>query len=292
MKKDYYALFAAHHRKLIGNIDQLAQQAEADVLNTPELLTYLWEYLIPHAQGEEATLYKRADTLPGGRAIVQPMSDEHTVIIQHIRDVQHVFETGEDRSLKSVLQTLRETIHAHFRKEEDVLIPLLQDHLSPAAFGELVEAAHDREGQTKPSDIKRCMDMDHRRVDRLITSFSTVRQNDLGKAAPVFAQVRTHLIRHITWEEDLLFPAFEAKTGMHGTGPTAVMRQEHEQVKAAIEHIMRLLEARQTAGIEPVEQDLINVLTAHNQKEEQILYPMMNQRLSASERNEMLAKMG
>jgi hypothetical protein len=38
-------LFAAHHRKLIGNIDQLAQQAEADVLHTPELLTYLWEYL-------------------------------------------------------------------------------------------------------------------------------------------------------------------------------------------------------------------------------------------------------
>ena len=70
MKKDYYALFAEHHHKLIRNIDQLAQQAEADVLNTPELLTYFWEYLIPHAQGEEATLYKRADTLPGGHTIV------------------------------------------------------------------------------------------------------------------------------------------------------------------------------------------------------------------------------
>lgn len=292
MKKDYYALFAAHHRKLIGNIDQLTQQAEADVLHTPELLTYLWEYLIPHAHGEEATLYKRADTLPGGHAIVQPMSDEHAVIIQHIRDVQRAFETGEDGRLKTILQTLRETLHAHFRKEEDVLIPLLQEHLSPAAFGELVEAAHDTEGETKPSDIKRCMDMDHRRLDRLIKTFSTARRDGLGKAVPLFAQVRTHLLRHISWEEDLLFPAFEAKTGMHDTGPTAVMRQEHEQVKAAMEQIAGLLEARQAAGIEPVEQDLVHVLSVHNQKEEQILYPLINQRLSVSERNEILAKMG
>jgi len=39
MEKDYYALLAAHHCRLIGNVDQLGKHAKEDVLNTPERVT-------------------------------------------------------------------------------------------------------------------------------------------------------------------------------------------------------------------------------------------------------------
>ena len=74
MEKDYYALFAARHYRLISStIDELGRRADEDVLHTPELLTCLWEQLVPYARGEEVTLYKRAETLPGGSTLVQPM---------------------------------------------------------------------------------------------------------------------------------------------------------------------------------------------------------------------------
>jgi iron-sulfur cluster repair protein YtfE (RIC family) len=291
MEKEYYALFAAHHQRLIRTLDELGKRAEEDVLNTPELLAFLWERLIPHAQGEEATLYKHADTLPSGSAIVRPMLNEHQTIIQQIREVGKLFETHRDAEQKNTLHALLTLVHAHFQKEEDKLIPLLRRYLTPEAFGALIEEAHKIEQAMKPSDIKRFMDTDHRRVDRILEEFSMLKHRALSQARTLFTHSKSGLLRHIVWEEDLLFPSLEVKTGMHGTGPTAVMRQEHAQIKAALERIEQLLNAGELKAIDTAEQELVSLLTVHNQKEERILYPMMNQSLSAQERYELLENM-
>jgi iron-sulfur cluster repair protein YtfE (RIC family) len=291
MEKDYYELFAAHHRRLISKVDDLGKQAAEESLNTPELLTYLWEYLVPHAQGEEATLYQRAATLPGGNPLVQEMSGEHKVIVQHIRDLGQLFETQQDTEVQRVLHALLTFIHAHFHKEEELLIPLLRKYLTGDEFGTLIEETHKVERDVRPSDIKRFMDVDHRRIDRIIEAFSTLKRSDFGKAVALFARGKTGLLQHIRWEEDLLFPAFEEKTNMHDSGPTMVMRQEHAQIKAVLERIDGLLAAGKLNDCEPVTQELTSTLAMHNQKEELILYPMINRSLSAQERTELLNKM-
>jgi iron-sulfur cluster repair protein YtfE (RIC family) len=291
MEKDYYALFAAHHRRLIGTIDNLGRRVEDDILNTPELLTYLWEALIPHAQGEEGTLYKRAETLPGGPALVGPMSSEHETIVQRLHELGQRFEQGEDTEFQRTLHSLLQLIHEHFQKEEEVLTPLLQQHLSPEEFGALIEEAHRVERQAKPSDVQRFMDTDHRRIDRLIELFSAHKGSDLTQATALLTRARATLLRHIRWEEELLFPAFEDKTRLRETGPTVIMRQEHVRIKAAMEQIAGVLEAGASAGLEAAEQELAGVLAVHNRKEETILYPMINKSLSASERSKLLDKM-
>ena len=47
-----------------------------------------------------------------------------------------------------------------------------------------------------------------------------------------FEKFKFGLHRHIAWEEEILFPLFEEKTGMTDGGPTFVMREEHRQIKA------------------------------------------------------------
>jgi hemerythrin-like domain-containing protein len=291
MEQEYYALFTAHHRRLINTLGGLSKRVGDDIAHTPELLTYLCEHLLPHARAEEATLYRRAVTLPGGNALVSSMTREHETIVEQVRELGALFEAHEDDTLHDVLRSLVELIYAHFQQEEDALIPLLRQHLTSTEFGLLMEETHRTERDRKPSDIQRFMDMDHCRADRLLRDFSTLKRRDLKQAAAAFASGKERLLRHIVWEEDLLFPAFEDKTGMHDTGPTLVMRQEHVQIKAALERMTALLEAGTGAELDVVEQELVSVLTVHNKKEETILYPMINKSVSAQERNELLEKM-
>lgn len=291
MEQDYYARFAAHHRTLIENLGPLVARVHEDVLNTPELLTYLWERLVPHAQAEEATLYRRAATLPGGRAMVEPLIKEHEVIVARTDELGNLFEVGQDTLVREVLHCVWELIQKHFQKEEAVLIPLLQKSETPEGFRALIEEAHGVEDELRPSDIKRVMDTDHRRIDRILAALSVVPPSDLGQATTLLNRGRAGLLRHIYWEEDLLFPAFEAKTKTHDTGPTAVMRQEHVQIKAAMERIAGSLDAGDWAGTSAAEEELRHILTIHNQKEERILYPLINKSLSTQERQDILTKM-
>jgi iron-sulfur cluster repair protein YtfE (RIC family) len=213
------------------------------------------------------------------------------MIVEQVHELGGLFAAREDDALQNVLRSLVELMYAHFQQEEDALIPLLRQYLTSEEFGRLIEETHRTERAEKPSDLKRFMDMDHCRVDRLLYDFSTLRRRDRKQATAVFASGRERLLQHIAWEEDLLFPAFEDKTGMHDTGPTHAMRQEHAQIKAALEQIATMLETGTEADLVAVEQELVGVLMAHNKKEETILYPTINKSLSAQERSVLLEKM-
>lgn len=133
-----------------------------------------------------------------------------------------------------------------------------------------------------------------------ITSFMSKDHDELdgalerarGEADPVEAKrflsrFVDGLKAHIGWEEDILFPAFEEKTGLQDSGPTAVMRLEHRRIEELLD---ALGESFGTAQVEAHLASLIDVLTAHNQKEEDILYPWLDRSLSASEVADMLAR--
>ncbi len=138
--------------------------------------------------------------------------------------------------------------------------------------------------------ITNFMGQDHDRLDGLVTEFQATKGSDLGKAKDFFSEFKRGLQRHIVWEEEILFPLFEHRTGMEDRGPTAVMRTEHRQIKDFLEQIHDRI-AKGETNTDEFERGLLAVLSAHNKKEETILYPWIDQSLSDQEAEETLARM-
>ena len=138
--------------------------------------------------------------------------------------------------------------------------------------------------------ITNFMGQDHDRLEGLVTEFQATKGSDLGKAKDFFSEFKRGLQRHIVWEEEILFPLFEHRTGMEDRGPTAVMRTEHRQIKDFLEQIHDRI-AKGETNTDEFERGLLTVLSAHNQKEETILYPWIDQSLSELEAKETLARM-
>jgi iron-sulfur cluster repair protein YtfE (RIC family) len=90
--------------------------------------------------------------------------------------------------------------------------------------------------------------------------------------------------RHMGLEENLLFPAFEEKTGMT-SGPTETMRMEHEQMRGMFAQMRAAIEAKDAALYLGVSETLLILLQQHNMKEESMMYPMLDQALGEDARS-------
>jgi iron-sulfur cluster repair protein YtfE (RIC family) len=84
------------------------------------------------------------------------------------------------------------------------------------------------------------------------------------------------LRRHIEMEENVLFPAFEEQTGMSGAGPSAQMRIEHEQMHDILQQMQEAAASRDGAAYRRAATALREILVPHNLKEEQMMYPMID----------------
>ncbi|GAB1392357.1 hemerythrin domain-containing protein [Rhodocyclaceae bacterium] len=87
---------------------------------------------------------------------------------------------------------------------------------------------------------------------------------------------------HFSTEEQLLFPAFEATTGMT-LGPTQMMRLEHAQMRELIGQMQTALAAQDRVGFGGAAETLLILMQQHNMKEENILYPMCDRSLAPQE---------
>lgn len=119
--------------------------------------------------------------------------------------------------------------------------------------------------------ISEYFEKDHDRLDGLFINFQEWKRKDYPKAREFFRDFKFGLQRHIVWEEEILFPLFEQKTGMT-QGPTFVMRMEHRQIHELLEALHTKVKAGDPeSGNE--EKALLEVLSNHNVKEESVLYP-------------------
>ncbi len=138
--------------------------------------------------------------------------------------------------------------------------------------------------------IMNFMAKDHDRLDSLFNKFKNIRNNGAEEAKNLFHEFKTGLQRHIVWEEEILFPFFEEKTGMQ-CGPTEVMRSEHITIKGLLEKIHHEIISNTRKEIAGLENELLEVLTNHNQKEEGILYPWIDNSASEAEIKDIFLKM-
>jgi len=125
---------------------------------------------------------------------------------------------------------------------------------------------------TAPASLTEFFSADHERCDSLYASLEAVAQS--GEDARVlFRSFDTAMRRHFAMEEEGFFPQFDRLMGMENQGPTAIMREEHAQMRGLLDRM----------SIATAEQDLETLLSAgdtlliliqqHNMKEEQMLYP-------------------
>lgn len=104
------------------------------------------------------------------------------------------------------------------------------------------------------------------------------RRGDWSACARTYGAFRDELEAHFGTEEDIIFPAFEQRSGMYG-GPTQVMRSEHTQMRGLLRQMDAALAARSADDFAGAAETLLVLMQQHNLKEENILYPMCDQAL-------------
>jgi hemerythrin-like domain-containing protein len=143
-----------------------------------------------------------------------------------------------------------------------------------------------------PRTVSEFLGGDHRRLDAIFRKTGELAAaGSFAEAEAVFSGFASGLSRHIAMEETVLFPAFEAKTGMT-EGPTAVMRREHTEIRRLLSTIAAALAASDGSAFDMERVRLLEVLEAHNQKEEGILYPMSDRIAGGDrEREDLIRRM-
>ncbi|UCV19961.1 hemerythrin domain-containing protein [Ferribacterium limneticum] len=129
--------------------------------------------------------------------------------------------------------------------------------------------------------IRSFMTEDHRRCDDLFAEAEqAVSKGNLDLALVAFGHFRSAMLAHFDSEEKTLFPTFEAKTGMR-MGPTQVMRMEHEQLRGLMDDAINALKTADAEDYLGQADTLVIMMQQHNMKEENMLYPMCDQHLTA-----------
>jgi iron-sulfur cluster repair protein YtfE (RIC family) len=134
------------------------------------------------------------------------------------------------------------------------------------------------------------LEQDHDRLDATFNDFRSTKACDPVKAAELFSAFKRGLRRHIVWEEEFLFPRFEARTGMTDGGPTVVMRLEHRRIKELLDAIGERVAAGRM-DTDEYEHELQGVLMVHNTKEEAVLYPAIDRYIPEQEAADLIAAM-
>jgi hemerythrin-like domain-containing protein len=112
---------------------------------------------------------------------------------------------------------------------------------------------------------------DHDRLDAILAD-AQARFERGESATEAFADFRAGLERHLQLEEEVIFPAYEARTGLTG-GPTAVLRFEHALIREQLSDLAEMLRLGAWALFRVCMVRFNHLLAAHDLKEERVLYP-------------------
>ena len=132
---------------------------------------------------------------------------------------------------------------------------------------------------------------DHHRLEALQNdAFAARTSGDFAAARQIWADFVDGLDRHIRIEEDVLFPLFEERSGMGAeTGPTAVMREEHGEIRSLLASITQVI-GDANGDAERLRRSLAYVLEEHHHKEEEVLYPATDSWLSPRESEDLAVR--
>ncbi|MEA3499130.1 MAG: hemerythrin domain-containing protein [Campylobacterota bacterium] len=137
------------------------------------------------------------------------------------------------------------------------------------------------------SVIQSYMTQDHRACDESFADMeNAVHDENWVEAKKRFEAFASDLIHHFDMEEKVMFPAFEARSGSAHCNPTPVMLMEHQQMKKLLEDMRADVDAKNKDHFFGLSETLMMTMQQHNMKEEQMMYPMVDQAMESE--NSML----
>jgi hemerythrin-like domain-containing protein len=132
---------------------------------------------------------------------------------------------------------------------------------------------------------------DHHRLGEGLQSVSSaVASGRFEEAIAGYQRYESDLQRHLRVEEELIFPVFEARSGLT-SGPTDALRNEHRQVRMALVLMRRGLRHRDATAYGDGVRFLESVFPDHNAREEHILYPALDSLLRPAERAAVVTRL-
>jgi len=112
-----------HMRVAAHELPELSAEERAQLLS--RILDFLQGTLIPHAEAEERGLYEGVGKLLGDERATAPMLYDHRAIREWIADLAAAPVDDVSR-LQELLLGLYALIQVHFRKEEELYLPLVE----------------------------------------------------------------------------------------------------------------------------------------------------------------------
>lgn len=103
----------------------------------------------------------------------------------------------------------------------------------------------------RTNKIKDRLLREHDRLNQGLKELQQIKNKDPARARELFLEFKSGLLRHIAWEEEILFPLIECRT----------------------------------------EESLIHLLTIHSAEEEKILYPWIEMTLTEADQDAALNQM-
>ncbi len=153
------------HQELLPHIEQMKTVADA-VGNIPlaalrqeidDIATFLVRQLLPHAQAEERALYPVVEEVIGAKGATATMSQDHIAIGRLAKELSDLYprlqgerlEARQEQVLRRMLYGLFALVTVHFAKEEEIYLPLLEQHLTEDSARSLFEALEQAAGEAK-----------------------------------------------------------------------------------------------------------------------------------------------
>lgn len=147
------------HKELFPSVERIRQVAEligqASVTESQqgveEVYDFLAYHLKPHAEAEETALYPVVQKVLGSPDATKTMSRDHVEVGRYIEELASLKEKMNEtaitleqtQSLRRVLYGVYALLKVHFAKEEEVYLPILDQHLTPESAQEMFAAMED-----------------------------------------------------------------------------------------------------------------------------------------------------
>lgn len=123
---------------------------------------------------------------------------------------------------------------------------------------------------------------DHSLYEELLEECQeSVAAEDWHAAEAVFQQLVKHLKQHMALEEEVLYPAYDAKVS-HRPAPTEALQEEHDRLVNMVCDIARVMGNRDSGHIVACLERLEQVMIIHHEREEDIFLPMASHILQAN----------
>ena len=115
---------------------------------------------------------------------------------------------------------------------------------------------------------------DHSMYEELLSQCQdAVGMEDWRSAETAFGELVWHMKGHMAMEEEVLYPAYDARIPTPN-GPTDALRDEHDNIVRLVSDMSRLLKSHDSEHVFECLTHLENLMIKHHEKEEDIFLPM------------------